>query len=71
MSEKKVVFLAYASPEVLKDTRDFLACVPCRNKTFAVIFRGEDKFPLLQCAACGNHIGRIGWAESAPEGEEP
>jgi hypothetical protein len=64
---EKVVFLAFANPRKLElDARDFLACKACRNKTYLMIFQGEQSFPLLQCAACGNHAGYWGFAGDTP-----
>lgn len=57
-----VVYLAFKNEKLELDGRDFLACKPCRNKTFTVIYEGAESFPLMQCAACGCHIGRLGWA---------
>lgn len=59
--DDKVVFLAYKSGTVASDMMAFLACCHCKNKTFTLT---EDKlhtFPLMRCAACGCHIGRMGW----------
>jgi hypothetical protein len=57
-----VVFLAYSSKKVDEDAQSLIACKHCRNKTFKVIYF-VDGFPMLQCAACDDHISRIGWAE--------
>lgn len=62
MSEK-VVYLAFKSDELVADARDLLACKSCRNKTFTVVYDGDESFPVLQCPACGNHLNRIGFAE--------
>ena len=64
MSEK-VVFLAYKGSNVTEEHMTVDACANCRNKTFLVIYDGQN-FPLMKCAACGQHIGRIGFAD---EGE--
>jgi hypothetical protein len=61
MSDEKVIFLAFKNEQIEPDARDLMACKTCRNKTFTVIYEGE-RFPLLQCAACVNHIGHFGWA---------
>lgn len=63
MSEK-VVFLAWSNTKVVVGGRDFLSCTPCKNKTYTIIWQGDEKFPLVQCAACGNHIGYMGWVDS-------
>lgn len=60
-----VVFLAYSNEKVEPDGRDFLSCKVCRNKTFTAIYEGAEAFPLMQCAACGNHLGRFGWADTS------
>ncbi len=57
----KVVFLAYRNDELKTQTRDFMSCKHCSNKTFVLIYPAQEGFPLLQCAACGNHLGRMGW----------
>jgi len=62
MSNENVVFLAFSNPSLELGHRDLLACVTCRNKTFTVVFNGHDEFPMMQCPACGSHVGRIGWA---------
>lgn len=63
MSDDKVVFLAFANPKTtISDSRDFIACLHCRNKTYTLIEDRAGTFPLLTCAACGAHIGRMGWA---------
>lgn len=58
----KVIFLKFHSAEQDEDAMCFMACRHCRNKTFTHTWTGEQSFPLVRCAACGNHIGRIGWA---------
>lgn len=57
-----VVFLKFRSPHVEEDTMAFHACAVCKNKTFTLTEDKLDTFPLLRCAACGQHIGRMGWA---------
>jgi hypothetical protein len=70
---EKVVFLAYTNREKLeKDARDLLACRVCRNKTYTMIFQGDQAFPLLQCTACGNHAGYWGFAgDEQPDMDPP
>lgn len=67
MSEDKsggnVVHLKFRSEQQREDVMGFFACAHCRNKTFTHTFDGDDNFPLVRCAACGNHIGRVGWAD--------
>lgn len=41
----------------------FIACKHCKNKTYTLTEDNPESFPLLKCAACGMHIGRIGWAK--------
>lgn len=55
-----VVYLRFENPEVQEDAIAFLSCNTCRNKTYTLIM-GNDKFPRVACAACGQHIGKIGW----------
>lgn len=57
----KVIYLAYQNERLVPDGRELLACAHCRNKTFVVVYDGAG-FPLLQCPACGCHLGRVGWA---------
>ncbi len=57
-----VVFLEFKSPHVEDDTMAFQSCVVCMNKTFTLTKDKPDDFPLMRCAACGQHIGRMGWA---------
>lgn len=63
----KVVFLKYSSPSVQGDMMAFFACAHCRNKTYTLTEDIVGKFPLLRCAACGKHMGRMGWAPDAGE----
>ena len=58
----KVVYLTYKNRETTEEGIDFAACKHCRNKTFTIT-HDTLEFPLIKCAACGNHIGRMGWAE--------
>jgi hypothetical protein len=62
MSEK-IVFLKFRSNDTSAEGINFIACKACRNKTYILIEDKVDAFPMLKCAACGAHIGRIGWAE--------
>lgn len=57
-----VVHLSFKSPHVEPDTMAFYACKVCRNKTFTLVEDRVGGFPLMRCAACGHHIGRMGWA---------
>ena len=71
----KVVFLEFKKPETTQhDTMAFIACASCRNKTYTITEDKPDYFPLIRCAACGCHIGRMGWApddgENLDEGVE-
>jgi hypothetical protein len=62
MSDEKVVFLKFKGSNVTDEHFTLTSCANCKNKTFTVTHDGED-YPLMKCAACGQHIGRIGWAE--------
>lgn len=58
-----VVHLNFRSPTVDDDFGAMHACTVCRNKTFTLtVDRPDGGFPLMRCAACGSHIGRMGWA---------
>jgi hypothetical protein len=57
-----VVRLEFKSPHVEDDTMAFLSCKACKNKTYTFTMDRPDDFPLMRCAACGQHIGRMGWA---------
>lgn len=62
-----VIHLAFRSPHVEPDTMAFLACGHCRNKTFTLTEDRPNSFPLMRCAACGQHMGRMGWYHDDPE----
>ena len=57
-----VIRLKLRSPHVDDDTMAFLACRACRNKTYTLTVDRPGDFPLMRCAACGQHMGRMGWA---------
>lgn len=57
-----LIHLAFRSPMVEEDQRSLLACATCKNKTFRVVVDQPGTFPLMECAACNQHIGRMGWA---------
>jgi hypothetical protein len=57
-----VIHLKFRSPHVDQDMIGYLACSHCKNKTYTLVEDEVDNFPLMRCAACGNHIGRMGWA---------
>lgn len=57
-----MVHLAFRSPQASDDLMAFHACAHCRNKTFTVTEDRVGWFPLMRCAACGQHMGRVGWA---------
>lgn len=59
---ENVIHLAFKSPHVVDDQRAMIACKECRNKTFLLVEDRVGDFPLMQCAACNQHIGRMGWA---------
>lgn len=65
--DNKVIFLAFKSPHVESDTMAFIACKCCRNKTFVLMEDRVGDFPLMKCAACGSHIGRMGWNKDDDE----
>jgi NMD protein affecting ribosome stability and mRNA decay len=63
---EKVVFLKFRSDKVEDDAMAFIACSHCRNKTYTLMDQPKG-FPLLRCAACGAHIGKVGWADDDEE----
>ena len=67
----EVIELKYRSPHVQDDTMSFLACKACRNKTYTMTIDIPDWFPLMRCAACGQHMGRMGWWKDDSETGEP
>jgi NMD protein affecting ribosome stability and mRNA decay len=56
-----VIHLAFKSPHMVDDTMSFIACRECLNKTYTLIEDKPGHFPLMRCAACGQHMGRMGW----------
>ena len=62
MQGSNVVKLQFKSPHVEDDSMAYLSCVVCRNKTYTLVTDRIEWFPLMRCAACGAHIGRMGWA---------
>ena len=56
-----VVFAEFRSKETVGEGFEFVACQNCRNKTFVLVYEGIDKRALMKCAACGNHIGHVGF----------
>ena len=56
-----VIHLAFENPNLDVGRLSLLACKECRNKTYTLTFDGQNTFPLLRCAACGNNAGRMGW----------
>lgn len=65
MSEDKVVYLAFNNRNTVVDGRDLIACGYCKNKAFSLVFQGAQAFPKLQCTACEQYMGAIGWADEA------
>ncbi len=57
-----VLWLEFKSPHVEDDVLCLLACTYCKNKTFTMTHDKIENFPLMRCAACGSHLGRMGWA---------
>lgn len=64
-----VIHLKFRSPHVEDDTMSFLACRNCKNKTFTFVVDRPDDFPLMRCADCMNHMGRMGWVHD-DDGED-
>lgn len=68
--DANVVFLAFSKPETAQpDTMAFIACRACHNKTYTLTEDRPGTFPLLRCCACGQHMGRIGWAPDERDDE--
>jgi hypothetical protein len=57
-----VIHLSFRSPHVEGGEMMFLSCKYCHNKTYTMTYDRVDDFPLMRCAACGQHMGRMGWA---------
>lgn len=64
-----VIHLKFKSPHTEYGELSMLACKECRNKTYTLTFDAVDTFPLMRCAACGNHAGRMGWYRDDEEPE--
>lgn len=62
MNENNIVKLNFKGSSVQEEYVSFHACAVCKNKTYTLTCDGQD-YPLMKCAACGNHIGRMGWVE--------
>ncbi len=62
--DKKIIYLAFKNDTLVEDGPSLYACKHCRNKAYSLVWQGEQEFPLLQCTACGLHLGRIGWADN-------
>lgn len=62
MSKDNVIKLEFKSPHVEEEGQQMLACGYCRNKTYTLCLDKAEDFPLMKCAACGQHMGRMGWA---------
>lgn len=62
-----LVHLAFTSPHVEDDKLQMLACRYCRNKTYTLTYDRIEDFPLMRCAACGQHLGRMGWSHDDDE----
>lgn len=62
----KVVLLSFRNEVTTEpDMMAFIACSHCRNKTYTLTEDRVGDFPLMRCAACGVHTGRIGWAKES------
>ena len=57
-----VVYLNFKSANTEDENVSFTCCANCKNKTFTVTNDGIE-FPMMKCAACGAHIGRIGFSD--------
>lgn len=57
-----VIELKFRSPHVVDGSMAFIACAVCHNKTYTLVDDRPGDFPLMKCAACGQHMGRMGWA---------
>ena len=57
-----VILLKFKSPHVEEDQRAMFSCRGCHNKTYRMVLDQPAGFPMMECAACGQHIGRMGWA---------
>ena len=58
-----VVHLNFKGSNCEEDMLSMMSCSVCHNKTFVVVYIGEE-FPVMKCAACGSHTGKIGWANN-------
>ena len=65
-----VVHLKFSTPHGDDDMMAFIACRACRNKTYTLTRDRMDDFPLMRCAACGQHMGRMGWSHDDEPGEK-
>ena len=61
-----VIHLKFKSPHVEDDMMCFLSCAHCKNKTYTLTEDKVSTFPLMRCAACGKHMGRMGWYHDDP-----
>lgn len=57
----ELIELKFISPHLQEDQRALLSCKNCMNKTFRLVMDKPVCFPLMECAGCGEHIGRMGW----------
>ena len=65
-----VIHLSFRSPHVEDGEMTFLTCKYCKNKTYTMTYDRIDNFPLMRCAACGQHMGRMGWAHDDDDGDK-
>ena len=67
-----VIELKFRSPHMRDDMMSFISCGHCRNKTYTLKDDDKSPFPLMICAACGKHMGRMGWVHDYdPEMKSP
>lgn len=57
----KLIFLAHRNEKLQESSTEVMACTFCRNKCFLFVFEGPKSFPRVQCAACKNNLGYVGW----------
>ena len=58
-----VVYLKFHNKNTSYEEQTFVTCAFCKNKTFTAMIDTSSDYALMKCAACGAHMGRIGWAD--------